>query len=90
MDRCTTAFWGAATAYYWLQYTVWADGDNHLSGAIGTRKANLFGVAYNANLAGNSVDLTCATEVLPTITWNDWFAQSRVQAPVDLAPSDPP
>jgi TonB family protein len=79
-----------AGMYQWLQYTVWPDGDNHLSGAIGSRKYNLFGVAYNANVAGNSVDLTCATEVLPTVTWNDWFAQSRVQAPVDLAPSDPP
>jgi hypothetical protein len=79
-----------AAGDYWLQYTVWADGDNHLSGAIGTRKSNLFGVAYNANVAGNSVDLTCATDALPTVTWNDWFAQSRVTAPVDLAPSDPP
>ena len=74
----------------WLQYTVWADGDDHLKGIIGTRKYNQIGVAYNANLAGNSVDLTCATQALPTVTWNDWFAQSRVQAPVDLAPSDPP
>jgi hypothetical protein len=56
-------FGGAPTAFYWLQYTVWADGDNHL---------------------------TCATKALPTVTWNDWFAQSRVQAPVDLASPDPP
>jgi TonB family protein len=75
---------------YWLQYTVWSDGDNHLSGAVGSRKYNLFGVAYNQNVGGNSIDLTCATEVLPTITWNDWATQSRVTSPVDLAPSDPP
>jgi TonB family protein len=81
---------GSSAWLRWLQYTVWPDGDNHLSGAIGIRRFNRFGVAYNANLGGNSVDLTCATEVLPTITWNDWFAQSKVQAPVDLAPSDPP
>ncbi len=73
----------------WFQYTAWADGDNHLNGIIGTRKYNQFGT-YNANLAGNSIDLTCAAEALPTVTWNDWFAQSRVHAPVDLAPSDPP
>jgi TonB family protein len=83
-------FGGAATAFYWLQYTAWADGDNHLSGAIGTRMINASGVAFNRNLAGNSVYFTCATEVLPTITWNDWLAQSIVQSPVDLSPSDPP
>jgi TonB family protein len=74
----------------WFQYTVWPDGDNHLSGAIGTRRINMFGVPYNANVPGNSVELTCATEVLPKITWNDWLVQSKVTAPVDLAPSDPP
>jgi TonB family protein len=74
----------------WLQYTVWADGDNHLSGAVGSRKFNQFGVAYNSNLGGNSVDLTCATEVLPAITWNGWLAQSMVTSPVELSPSDPP
>jgi TonB family protein len=83
-------FGGAPTAFYWLQYTVWADGDNHLRGAIGTRKPDAFGVNYNANVAGNSVDFSCATKALPTVTWNDWFAQSRVQAPVDLASPDPP
>jgi hypothetical protein len=74
----------------WLQYTVWPDGDNHLSGAIGTRRFNRFGAWYNSNLAGNSVDLTCATEVLPAITWNDWLAQSMVTSPLDLSSSDPP
>jgi TonB family protein len=74
----------------WLQYTVWPDGDNHLSGAIGSRKFNRFGVAINANLGGNSVELTCATEVLPTITWSDWQVQSLVTSPLDLSSSDPP
>ena len=64
--------------YQWLQYTAWPDGDNHLSGAIGTRMLSKFGVAYNTTVGGNSVDLTCATEVLPTVTWNDWLAQSMV------------
>jgi len=82
--------WGTGANYYWLQYTVWADGDNHLRGAIGSRRHSLSGVPYNANVAGNTIDLTCAAEILPTITWNDWYAQSKVQAPVDLAPSDPP
>jgi TonB family protein len=57
---------------YFIQYTAWADGDNHLSGAVGTITSNRFGVRYNANLAGNSIDLTCTTEVLPAIT-SGWF-----------------
>lgn len=80
----------AAGCFYWLQYTAWADGDNHLTGAIGSRRYSLSGVPYNANVAGNSINLTCATEALPTVTWNDWYAQSRVQSPVDLDSVDPP
>jgi len=87
----TQQFFGPNAAFsYWLQYTVWPDGDNHLSGAIGSRKFLVSGGAYNQNLAGNSVDLTCATEILPTVTWNDWFVQRAVTSPVDLSSSDPP
>ncbi len=77
----------------WYQYTVWPDGDNHLSGAIGGRTISRSGVPVNSNLAGNSVDLTCATEALPTVTWNDWIAEqnkSRAMSPFDLSPVDPP
>jgi TonB family protein len=81
---------GKEMASQWLQYTVWPDGDNHLSGAVGSRMFNNIGVAYNSNSAGNTVELTCTTEVLPTVTWNDWFAQSKVTSPVDLSSSDPP
>ncbi len=79
---------GKEMASQWLQYTVWPDGDNHLSGAVGSRMFNNIGVAYNSNSAGNTVELTCTTEVLPTVTWNDWFAQSKVTSPVDLSSSD--
>ena len=82
--------WASNGGSYWLQYTVWADGDNHLSGAIGTRLINYSGVVFNRNLAGNTLDLTCATEILPTVTWNDFLAQSTVTSPVDLSSSDPP
>jgi TonB family protein len=75
---------------FWLQYTLWSDGDNHLSGVIGTRLVAPSGVVFNRNLAGNSVDLTCATQVLPSMTWNDFLAQSIVQSPVALSSSDPP
>lgn len=73
----------------WLQYTVWPDGDNHLHGAIGSRIFK-FGVVYTGNVPGSSVDLTCATDVLPTVTWNDSLGQSTATSPVDLAPADPP
>ncbi len=36
---------GTSSYYRWLQYTVWPDGDNHLSGAVGSRQFNMFGVA---------------------------------------------
>jgi TonB family protein len=68
----------------WVQYTVWPDGDNHLSGAIGSKVIDNSGVPYNQNIGG-PVDLTCATEVLPAITWNDRLANT-----MDTPPGDPP
>ena len=66
----------------WMQYTVWSDGDNHLSGVIGSKFIDNFGVPYNQN-TGSTVDLTCATEILPAITWNDLVAQTLVAPPGD-------
>ena len=75
--------------YFFPPYTVWSDGDNHLSGAGGSLLYDRFGVAHNNNI-GPQVDLTCATEVLPAIAWNDLFAQKPGTSPFDLAASDPP
>jgi TonB family protein len=61
----------------WVHYTLCPDGDNHLSGAVGSLGVDGLGVAYVNNIGG-PVDLTCATEVLPAITWNDWSAQTLV------------
>jgi hypothetical protein len=68
----------------WHQFTVWADGDNHLSGAIALLLSRS-GVAYIATGGGDTVDLTCATEALPTITWNNSIAQNEggVTSPLD-------
>ena len=66
----------------WLQYTVWSDGDNHLSGATGARHVNNLGSPYNNNVGG-PVELACATEVLPEVTWNDLLAQTQVTPPGD-------
>ncbi len=80
---------GTKGDFFWTQYTVWHDGDNHLSGVYGTRQINRFGIAYNNNIGG-PVDLTCATEVLPSITWNDALVPNLATSPFDIAPSDPP
>ena len=72
---------GKDASFFFPQYTVWPDGDNHLTGAIGSRFTDSFGVPYNQN--AGTVDLTCATEVLPAITWNDWVAQTTVTPPGD-------
>jgi TonB family protein len=78
---------------WFQQYTVWPDGDNHLSGAVGGRGVTRYGVPINRNLAGNYLDLTCATATLPSVTWNDLITEqnsSTVISPVDTAPVDPP
>ena len=80
--------WHPGGTYTWHQYTVWPEGDNHLKGAIALLLSNS-SVGYMATGGGDSVDLTCATEPLPTVTWNDSLALSKVTSPVD-APVDPP
>jgi len=65
------------------QYTVWPDCDNNLQG-------NIY-VFYDTNNArdninqGGTVDFTCATEIVPAITWNAWFV-----TPGERPPGDPP
>jgi len=66
----------------YIQYTVWPDGDNHLSGAGGSLLYDRFGVAHNNNI-GPQIDLTCATEMLPAVTWNEGFAQTLIGPPGD-------
>jgi TonB family protein len=65
----------------WVHYTLWSDGDNHLSGAVGS-VVYRFGFASGNNIGG-PVDLTCATEVLPAVTWNDLSAQTLIAPPGD-------
>jgi TonB family protein len=65
----------------YTEYTVWPDGDNHLSGGLGTIAYDRFGV--HSNYSAGPVDFTCATEVLPAVTWNDWLAQTKVTPPGD-------
>jgi|SRR5579871_2851622 len=74
----------------WIQYTVWADGDNHLSGSLGVRLVSRLGIPYNNNTGGGGLDLVCETEAMPTVAWNDLIAESIVMSPLDLSSADPP
>jgi len=72
-------------ASVWMTYTVWPEGDNRLVGNLGTiASGSAFGGTseFNINLGG-TVDLTCETEVLPTVAYNDWFAQTMLHPPGD-------
>jgi TonB family protein len=64
------------------QYTVWSDGDSKLSGNI---EAYFYGNGPEGINTGGTVDLTCASEVVPPITWSAWSVRA-IQAP----PGDPP
>jgi TonB family protein len=69
------------------QYTVWLDGDNHISGVMGSSHVDSFGLAYNQNAA--TVDLTCTTEILPVVAGNEWYLDAGIPfAPPP--PGDPP
>jgi TonB family protein len=83
---------GKQDSDFWLQYTVSPDDDNHLTGTIGSRRLTMSGVPYNANLAGYYLDLTCAPETLPSVTWNDLIEEqnSKGTSPVDTSSVDPP
>jgi TonB family protein len=76
----TQEHWGKNNPF--VHYTVWPDGDNHLSGAVGSLVIDKTGVAYSNNIGG-PVDLACATEVLPVVPWNDLFAQTLIAPPGD-------
>jgi TonB family protein len=67
--------------FFYPQYTAWSDGDNHLGGLIGSRFNDRFGVPYNQN--AGYVDLTCASELSPAVTWNSWLVNTMVTPPGD-------
>jgi TonB family protein len=69
----------------WFQYTAWPDGDNGLRGAIGTILSKS-GTAFITTGGSDSINLTCSSEVLPTVTWNDLIAQTFASP----TPIDPP
>ncbi len=66
------------------QYTVWPDGDNNISGSIEVIYATAAKNSQDLN-RGGTVDLTCATEVVPAITWS-----ALGVIPGQSPPGDPP
>lgn len=74
----------AKGAFFFYQYTLWSDGDNKLNGniAVPLNADTLDKIGINT---GGTVDLTCATEIVPQIEWNSWLVNT-IQQP----PGDPP
>jgi TonB family protein len=67
------------------RYTVWPDGGNNLGGYIEVISPNHDPDAYEALNHGGTVDFTCATDIVPAITWNAWSV-----TPGLTPPGDPP
>jgi TonB family protein len=67
------------------QYTLWADSDSNLSGNIEILFPQGTGSGYNNINHGGTVTFTCATEVVPAVSWSAWSV-----TPGPLPPGDPP
>ncbi len=67
---------------FYYQYTVWTDGGDGLNGNI---EAYFYTGSPHGMNTGGTVDLTCATETVPAITWSALFVNTY-QAPS----ADPP
>jgi len=66
----------------YVQYTVWPDGDDKLIGSIKVDNTYVSDPNFND---GGTIDLTCATQVVPQISWNSWLV-----TPGRRPPGDPP
>jgi TonB family protein len=66
-----------------VQYTVWPDGDDKLIGNI--KADNTYLSAPESPNDGGTIDLTCATKVVPQVQWSAWWV-----TPGDQPPGDPP
>ena len=59
-------------AYRFTQYTVWPDGDNSFIGHL--EIINPADTKFNQELSrGGTVDFSCATEVVPAVSWSSFF-----------------
>jgi len=60
---------GGAIRY--TQYTVWSDGENNLNGHLEITNVAEAKSNQDINLGG-TVDFSCATEVVPAVSWSSW------------------
>jgi TonB family protein len=67
----------------YLQYAVWPDGENHLTGNIGNAYVSNNSAYQGMNSGGGTVDFDCSTETVPPITWNAWAVTAGVSPPGD-------
>ena len=72
----------SAAVVSWNIWTVWPDGPNHLHGAEGSPIPHTNGAAYVTGMGG-PVDLTCSTDVLPTVPYGTASIQTMVTTPGD-------
>ncbi len=62
---------GAGGTIRYTQYTVWSDGGNNLSGHL--EIINPADAKFNQELnRGGTVDFSCATDVVPAVSWSSW------------------
>jgi TonB family protein len=66
----------------WTLWTVWPDGPNHMSGGEGSPIPNHLGAVPVYGLGG-PVDLTCSTDILPTVPYNNVVLQTMATTPGD-------
>jgi TonB family protein len=64
-----------------VQYTVWPDGDNKLNGSI--KVDNTYVDNPDNPNTGGTIEFTCATEIVPAITWSAWSVTPGQSPPGD-------
>jgi TonB family protein len=69
----------------YTQYTVWPESDNKLSGYLNILSPFRDPDAYDPLNHGGTVELTCATEIVPQVQWSAWSV-----TPGKPPPGDPP
>lgn len=67
-----------------IEYTAWADGSNNLNGNIEIIYLDAAKSSQPFNRNG-TIDLTCATEVVPAVTWS-----ALSVTPIPSPAGDPP
>lgn len=76
--------WLGGGSRSFTEYTVWSDTGNSLNGSIGIVYLDAAKASQLLN-RGGTVDLSCATEVVPAVTWS-----ASAVTPIPTPKGDPP